>query len=179
MISGCASNNGDNFKSPNEITRSNSGLRLEPRIMHTNENNEQNEDEKSASAEDFDQIARQKIQQFLDMSSTAGIHAEDYNNYIKRYAKKLWFDPEKAEKIWLQSGFNTADSIKITHTQLLHFEEAGNDQSIGTYQINIKIYRKGQFEKNNKKVQIYFETIDLPIDDKIYKTIKAKILSIE
>ena len=142
---------------------------------------EEREELVELTTQDFDEIARQKIQQFYDMisaSSTTG-SPSGYKEYMTEHARKLWLHPEKALQWWKNTGWQKIDSIEIQDYQLLDMEEISPEESAGTYKVLLKIYQSAGTKTIKQKVRIYFDVLDLALDDQVYKSIKAKILSIE
>jgi len=183
LFAACAGNNREKiYRTPAPAPMPEKQVeRLEARIMPASDTISPKTGEDEITAQDFELISQQKLQDFFDMIGAANSakNIQNYKAYLTRHAKKLWFNPEKALKLWQQSDFKTADSIKIVQNRLLHFEEINSSASIGTYRITLKIYDKNKEKKITKTAKIYYEIIDLPIDDQVYKTIKARILAIE
>ncbi len=184
LLSACAGG-GENIYTEKAQRQSVDTTQLERFDKHIGQDkpavDENNEMEKDITAQDFDIIAQQKTQQFFDMISAANNpdSPKDYQSYMDKYARKLWVNPENSEKVWQTKLLKNADSIRIVHSKLLNFEEKSPSESIGAYQLKLESYQNGKSQLSTAQAKVYFEIIDLAIDGKIYKTIKAKLLDLQ
>ena len=139
------------------------------------------QEETQVTTEDFNEITRQKTEQFLDMSAVVNNrqNPEDLQAYIDKHARKLWANPAKSKAVFQNSRIKNIDSFRIVHFELLNFEEAGGQESTGNYKLKIKAYHNGKSQIIPADLKMYFRINDLNVDGTVYKTITAKILEMK
>ncbi len=139
---------------------------------------------RTISDNSFTEISQQKLQQLFDISLLLDSKStkDDMKDYARKHAKRLFIASRKvniADQI-NSLHFPNADSLRITHIKLINMTEIDEARQLGRYKLLITPYKNGEKHMAVKKTaEIYFEIEELKIDDKVYRTIKGKIMKIE
>jgi 3-dehydroquinate synthase class II len=141
-------------------------------------------DNKISISSKFTSISYQKLQQLFDVVCLINNKEtkQEMKEYAEKHAEKLFLKTKDYKKIKLNNliKHSDADSLRIQNIKLIKMEKSKDDIEIGNYSFIINAYKNGKIvKKYHKKAKLYFEITILELEDNTYKTIKAKILSLE
>jgi hypothetical protein len=141
---------------------------------------ENDKDNVEFTGKDLNDISYQKLKQFFEMMNLTGKNRKkDLQEYTRHQAEKFWVDSVKSESIWQNKNLQNTDSIVISSLKPIDFQENNKTTITGTYLLTLKTYKNGKENDLLFHAKIIFEIIDLALNEKIYKTIKTKIISID
>ena len=169
-------------QAPATDKKANRNVKLDKRILkEATSNRKKTTNDNTLDANYFDEIGQQKLQQLLDIALLLSKKKtqNEMKTYATKHAKRL-FVPKQGfdiNTVFSRLHFPSADSIVIREMSLINMTEADSQSQIGNYKLHIQVFYAGMKRLNlQKTAKILFETTDLELNDRIYKTIKGKIL---
>ncbi len=141
--------------------------------------NKQKLKEEKITDKDLKSIAKQKIQQALELKLLwQKADAEEKNN-IEKLERKVFAKQKNGnlKKQLNEERIKDLDSIKVIDIQQVSIKEIDKNSMLGKYQIKYQGYRKGRVVNQSKKeFKIYFKIDELYLDDKILKVVDGRVL---
>ena len=175
FLGSCMNKNKNASKSPPDLKK----YTTESKNNDTTSTSEKTEADENydITEEDLKNIARQKIQQALDLKILWKKENVNRKN-IEKLAKKIFVKTRTSDwKTHLQQiKVNGYDSLKVDKIFQLSFEEINPNEMIGKYQAEITAYDKKIKRKLLRNYQLFFQKEQLYLEDKVLTNVKGKIL---
>jgi hypothetical protein len=187
LAASCANKTGylkrkSGYESTDSVLHERYDKRIVKQNEKTNSNNQTENDENNneITEQDLNTISFQKLQQYFEMLNLIRLNPpEDLQEFTQHQAGRFWANPKEAQKFRQKPDLQNIDSFRVISIKPIEFQDDNTRQMSGTYTLKLKSFKNGKEKIHYFKSKILFEIIDLSLDEKIYKTIKTKIITIQ